>query len=178
MRYRVFVCALSVFAAFGCGAAEDGENVGESQDALTLVSNKILRVNAGGKCIEKSSFLWKRVDCTYPYPASKKFVFEGDSGPTGPLNVKLANGGTCLIPRLPIHSGDTLIGSAICPGGLDSKWQVLPGSGSLAQNTFQLRNALYTNYCIHASSDDYMRVEPCVNTFPAADAQRLLLDDF
>lgn len=176
MRHQLLACALSVFAASGCGAAEEGENVGESQEAVILVNNKVLRVNSGGKCIERSGALWKRVNCVSPYPAAKKFLFDGDTA--SGFRVRLVNGGPCLVPRIPATVGDTLIWSYACNTDAPSKWKVLPGSGSLDSNTFQLQNAFYTNMCIHASLDNYLRVESCVNTFPAADAQRLLLDNF
>lgn len=176
MRYQVFACALSVFAALGCSGAEDAETVGESQEAVILVNNKVLRVNAGGKCIEQSSGLWKRVNCVQPYPTAKKFLFDGDTA--SGFRVRLVNGGPCLVPRIPATNGDTLVSSSACNTDAASKWKVLPGSGSLGENTFQLQNAFYTSMCIHASSDNYMRIQSCVNTWPAAEAQRLLLDEF
>ena len=176
MRNQILACALSAFALWGCSAAEDGENVEESQEAIILVNNKVLRVNSGGKCIEQAGGLWKRVNCVSPYPSAKKFLFDGDE--SSGFRVMLVNGGPCLVPRTPAVVGDTLISSSACNTDAASKWKVLPGSGSLASNTFQLQNAFYTNLCIHASLDNYMRLEGCVNTFPAADAQRLLLDNF
>lgn len=176
MGYRTIVCALSLFACFGCGSAEESENVAESQEALTLVNNKVLRQNAGGKCIESHIGGFKAVNCVQPYPANKKWIFDGSTA-TG-FRVKIVNGGPCITARYGSAMNDTLIQTFNCALEPYSMWKVLPGSGSLAENTFQLQNVNYPGRCIAVDGSGYLRLSACVNTFPAADAQRLLLDEF
>jgi hypothetical protein len=179
MRHQIFACALSVFAALGCGAAEDGENVGESQEALNLLgTTKVLRQNVGGNCIEKwFSGGFKVVGCTYPYPANKKWEFEGYSA-TGYFRVRLPSSGTCISVRYGTQNGETLIGQQLCAAEPYSLWRVWPGSGSLAENTFQLENSQYPGKCMTVNGSNYLTLNNCVNTWPAAEAQRLLLDNF
>jgi hypothetical protein len=180
MRYQIFACALSVFAALGCGAAEDGENVGESQEALNLLGTiKILRQNAGGNCIEKSNWGgFKVMSCTYPYPDNRKWEFQGYSA-TGYFRVIQSYSQTCMSARLGSFNGDTLTQKSVCSeGDAYSRWRVLPGSGSLAANTFQLESDKYPGKCIAVDGFGSLTLNTCVSTFPAADAQRLLLDNF
>jgi len=176
MRYQIFACALSVFAALGCGAAEDGENLGESQEALNLLgTNKVLRQNTGGDCIEKFSTGFKVVSCTYPYPSYKKWDFEGTTA-TGWFRVR--QGGTCISARYGSQNGDTLIQTQLCAAENYSLWKVLPGSGSLAENTFQLQNAQYPSRCITVDPSRYLTLSTCIPFTQNVDTQRLLLDDF
>jgi hypothetical protein len=178
MRYQIFACALSVFAALGCGAAEDGENLGESQEAFLLVSNKVLRQNAGGDCIEKSNWGgFKIMSCTYPYPANRKWEFDGTTA-TGYFRVIQTYSSTCISARYGSFNGDTLTQKSACSPDSYSLWRVLPGSGSLAANTFQLESSQYPGKCMAVDQFGSLTLNTCVTTFPAADAQRLLLDEF
>lgn len=178
MRYQIFACALSVFAALGCGAAEDGENLGESQEAVFSVSNKVLRQNYGGNCIEKSNWGGFRVvSCVYPYPTNKKWQFSGLGDANGYFRVIQSS--TCMAARGGSFNGDTLTQKTACDlGDSYSLWRVLPGSGSLAANTFQLENSHYPGKCVAVDQFNSLILNTCVTTFPAADAQRLLLDEF
>jgi hypothetical protein len=176
MRYQIFACALSVFAALGCGAAEDGENVGEAREALNLLgTNKVLRQNTGGNCIEKFGSWFKVVSCTYPYPSSKKWDFEGTTA-TGWFRVR--QGGTCISARNGSQNGDTLIQTQLCAEESHSLWKVLPGSGSLAEHVFQLQNAQYPSRCITVGALNYLTLSTCIPPTQNVDTQRLLLDDF
>ena len=176
MRYQLFACALSVFAALGCGAAEDGENVGESQEALNLLgTNKVLRQNTGGNCIEKFGSGFKVVSCTYPYPSTKKWDFEGTT-PTGWFRVR--QGGTCVSVRYGSRNGDPLSQQALCAAEDYSLWRVLPGSGSLAEHVFQLQNKNDLATCMTVGAFNYLTLSTCIPPAQNVDTQRLLLDDF
>jgi len=162
----------------GCSAAQEGENVGESQEAVLLVSNKVLRQNAGGNCIEKANWGgFKVVHCADPYPTNKKWEFEGTTA-TGWFRVRQSVPQTCISARGGSFNGDTLTQTSACSPDSYSLWRVLPGSGSLAANTFQLESSRYPGKCMAVDAFGSLILNTCVTTFPAADAQRLLLDEF
>jgi hypothetical protein len=178
MRYQIFACALSVFAALGCGAAEDGENVGESQEALNLLgTNKVLRQNTGGNCIEKFGSGFKVVSCTYPYPSNKKWEFEGTASSEW-FRVRVASSGTCVSAKNGSQNGDPLAQQPLCAAEPYSLWKVLPGSGSLASNNFQLQNNQYPSRCMTVGALNYLTLSTCIPPAQNVDTQRLLLDDF
>jgi hypothetical protein len=180
MRYQIFACALSVFAALGCGAAEDGENVGESQEAINLLgTTKVLRQNTGGNCIEKFGSGFKVVSCTYPYPSSKKWEFEGTTA-TGWFRVRLpsSSNGACASASYGSQNGDPLIQQPLCAAEAYSLWRVLPGSGSLAEHVFQLQNNRFPSFCMTVGALNYLTLSTCIPPAQNVDTQRLLLDDF
>ncbi len=169
-------CVVLVFAALGCGAAEEGEDLGQSQLAQ-LQDDRVLRINTGGNCIENQSGSWKSVNCAQPYPNGKKWDFIGDT--TSGFRLQ-TNSGSCITAPLGAWSGITLLVTTLCSPDSYSRWKVKPGSGSLGENTFQLYNLAYPSMCISEdpAGGAYMRLATCANTWPAIEKQRLLLDNF
>lgn len=168
-------CAVLVFAALGCGAAEEGEDLGQSQLAQ-LQDDRVLRINTGGNCIENQMGSWKSVACAQPYPSGKKWDFMGDT--TNGFRLQ-TNAGNCITAPFGAWSGITLAVTTLCNPDSYSKWNVKAGSGSLA-GTFQLYSLAYPNMCISAdpAGGAYMRLVTCATTSPGLEKQRLRLDSF
>lgn len=173
MGYRALTCLL-LLSALGCGAAEGGEDLGESQEALDLASDGILRVY-DGKCVYPNNGNgWKTIDCPLTVPFARKFDLV-----SLPFNQFLVrdNNSQCIGSQ-----GANLTAKLVpnCTTGApsDTKWRIWFGSGDLSTH-FQLQN-IATNQCLTQvdGAGTYMRLADCTTVWPAQGKQIVFLDNW
>lgn len=173
MGYRALTCLL-LLSALGCGAAEGGEDLGESQEALDLASDSILRVY-DGKCVYPNNGNgWKTIDCPLTVPSARKFDLV-----SLPLNQFLVrdNNNQCIGSQGTNFTAK-LVPNCTTGAATDTKWRIWFGSGDLSTH-FQLQN-IATNQCLTQvdGAGAYMRLADCTTVWPAQGKQIVFLDNW
>ncbi|HEX2875905.1 MAG TPA: hypothetical protein VHP33_31860 [Polyangiaceae bacterium] len=174
MGYRAFT-SLLLLGALGCGAAEGGESLDESQQALDLWSNGILRMY-DGKCVYPNNGNgWKTIDCPLTVPSARRFDLVSKAN--GRFLVR-DNSNQCIA-----WQGNNvtarLIPNCTEAAGNDAQWKVWPGSGDLSTH-YQLQNMADSTQCLTqvAAPGAYMKLSTCTTAWPAQGTQILFMDNW
>jgi hypothetical protein len=176
MGYRALTCLL-LLSALGCGAAEGGEELGESQEALDLWSDGILRMY-DGKCVfPNNGNGWKTIDCPLTVPAARKFDLVSTS--SGTFLVRDNNSPKQCIGGQGANLTAKLVPNCTEGAASDTKWRVWAGSGDLSTH-FQLQNVAHSTQCLTQvdGAGAYMKLTTCTTAWPAQGKQILFMDNW